>query len=115
KSNSESLRAHARREQVALGLKVANILDELSILNQLFETQNDVLQKGLEALREAPISLLDPLLEGAISLIRKIEGKYLPKVLRMIEDVHRLQGSVLDLLNLQQKEAGIDEAKYANQ
>lgn len=114
-SVSEQKRADTRREQVALGLEIADILDELSMLKQLFEVQNGVLRKGGQDMQEKQTSLLHPLQEETERLLRTINNEYLPKVLRMIEDVHRLQRSVLDLLDLQQKEASIDEAKYANQ
>ena len=43
--NAKRIDVAQRRKQVRFGLRIADIIDELHMLQQLFETQRDVLLK----------------------------------------------------------------------
>ena len=83
------------------------------MLKQLFETQISVLKQGLAKLLD--VKWLETFRTDMSSNLDKIDDDYLPQTDRMIRDLKRLQKSVLDLLDLQQKEENIREARNANQ
>lgn len=53
--------------------------------------------------------------DGIQKIVNKVKNNYLAQVNGMAADSERVQKSILDLLDLQQKEANIDEAHSSNQ
>jgi hypothetical protein len=121
-----------RQTEVALGLEIADIIDELHMLKQLFETQLVVLKKLLAKLATAftssptdapPDGPLPRNLRASLggfdteieSILEKIDGNFLSQVKSMIQGSERVQKSISDLLDLQQREESVREAKRANQ
>lgn len=99
-------------KEVQLSMEISDIIDELGMLQQLFETQGDVLRQGYQ--RILMVRCLRPL-ATEVSLIRKtIKDEYLASVLSMMKEAERIQRSILDLLDIEQKEASIHEAQYGN-
>jgi Mg2+ and Co2+ transporter CorA len=111
KVNNTSSRTRKLKE-VQLSMEIADIIDELGMLKQLFETQKDALQKGHN--RIAEVYCLKPLAEEMCLILKTIGDEYLPNVLSMTREAERIQRSILDLLDIEQKEASIHEAQYAN-
>jgi hypothetical protein len=138
KSLIEMKTAELRREEVTLALRVADIIDELNILKRLFQTQKDVLsaagddinrqieEKNRELGRKYPqepgspvkvfgnFNKLDRLAKVLKYLSKSEADKNLSQVIRMLEEVERVQKSLFDLLDLQQKEDNLHEAQTSN-
>lgn len=108
---SDRIGVEQRKAQIGLGIEIADIIDELNMLKQLFDTQIDVLEKGI---RDVAISRhLIPLQDELIRIKTAITRKYSSQIDRMAQDAERLQRSLLDLLDLQQKEENLQQALFA--
>lgn len=102
-----------RTKELQQNLEISDVIDELGMLQQLFRNQLEVLSKAFKRLDKR--KSLKPLQAGIQSIIRKIEDEYEPKVLNMMKESERLRKSIMNLLDILQNEASIDEARYANQ
>ncbi|KAH6885412.1 hypothetical protein B0T10DRAFT_577100 [Thelonectria olida] len=98
-----------KRNEVKLALEIADIIDELNSLNRVFEAQEDALY---QAIRTLPDNSLRQTLE---SLVTEDIESYKREVKRMTDDARRTKESLMDLLDLQQKEESLKEAHYANE
>jgi CorA-like Mg2+ transporter protein len=110
--DAERINIEKRRKEVRLGVEIADIIDELHMLRQIFETQSNVLEKGCDD--TSNIVYLKSYRDEMSRIRDKIINEYLLQVERMMRDSERIQRSLLDLLDLQQKEESIYEAQYAN-
>lgn len=112
-SGAKRIDVNQRRDEVRLVLQNADIIGELHMLEQLFETQRNVLQKGWKDILE--VKCLELLQKKMRDLLRQIVDDYLPQIQQMTRDSERVQKSLLELLDLQQKEENLYEAQSANQ
>jgi Mg2+ and Co2+ transporter CorA len=118
RSGRKPLGVEQRREEIKLGLELADIVDELNMLRQLLDTQMDVLRKAIDKLYEI-------LLDGTYCVdvihteMKRIRAELMDvhslQINRMLDDSERVQKRLMDLLDLQQKEQNIYEAQRANQ
>jgi hypothetical protein len=105
-----------RRKAVGLGLTIADIIDELAMLRQLFEMQLQVLDTALSDDSELhQVECLAPLRDEMRVLRRKIQAGYLVQISTMTTHCERIHKSLMNLLDLQQREESIREAHSANQ
>lgn len=126
RSKMESFRL-ALRQEFQLSLEIADIIDELHMLKRLLQEQMDALRQGEEQMTHILQMGYDPqmcfnvagtlesLPEKISALWRTLKNDYLAQITRMIEDAERAQTSILNLLDLQQKQDNIDEAHSSNQ
>ena len=98
-----------KKDEVQLGLKIADIIEELQMLRQLFETQSTVLHKGWEGVQD--FHCLRSLKQALWDTGSGVLTNYLAEVDRMASEAKRVQKSLMDLLDLQQKEENIEEAR----
>jgi hypothetical protein len=115
----------ALQQEFQLCLEIADIIDELHMLKHLLQNQIDALREAKEQM--APflvgddprlnylIISLKPFHDEIHTLWSTIKNNYLAQVEWMIEDGERAQKSILNLLDLQQKQNNIDEAHSSNQ
>jgi hypothetical protein len=104
-----------RPEVVTLGLEIADIIDELHMLERLFWTQYRVLNRLSMKIMSQHIVVLKGLGEGISTILERINHSFLVQVKQMITNSERVYKSILDLLDLHQKEENIRKAKRANQ
>lgn len=112
-TNSDTGSESAKIKQIQLGIEVEDIIDELYMLKRLFNTQKLVLEQGYEATRERPH--LKVMHDRMKELSRRISVDYMPQTEQLTSDSERLRKSLFDLLDLQQKEESVREARSANQ
>lgn len=104
-----------KRQEVRLGIQITDIIDELHMLKNLFNTQQHVLHKANVDLAKSHVSCLNSFTCELDQMREKIKTEYLLQVTRMIADSERIQRNLFDLLDLQQKEENLYEAQSANQ
>lgn len=105
----ERIDVKQRREMVRQGLQIADIIDELHMLERLFATQRDVLENAISNIEN--VKCLKSLRNEMKDILEKISTHYLPQIGWMTKDAERVQKNVLDLLDLQQKEENINKAQ----
>ena len=106
---SEPIDVEQRREAVRQGLQIADIIDELHILEQLLVTQRDVLTKAYHDIKN--VECLKSLRNEMGDIMEKISTHYLFQIDWMTKDSVRVQKGLFDLLDLQQKEENINKAQ----
>lgn len=114
-SNDRQDTAQNRREEVALGIQIADIIDELHMLESLFETQIEVLRQAQHLMPSFNVVCLHSLLAELKKFKEGLEVNSLQVVRRMIAETERIQKNLMNLLDLQQKEGNLYEAQSANQ
>lgn len=102
-----------KADQIQLGIRIEDIIDELYMLKQLFDTQASVLRRGQEAIEEP--RCLKPLHQTVRDTVHRISTEYLPQTERSISDAERLRKNLYNLLDLQQREENVRESRAANQ
>lgn len=107
--------AQSRNEELKLALEVADIIDELNSFMRVLEVQNEVLKTIIRnfSLAMGPVAWSSPTCLSREILERtqtQLED-YQIQLERMRTDAAHVHQSVLNLLDLKQKEANIDEAR----
>lgn len=102
-----------KADQMKLAIEIEDILNELHMLEQLFNIQQTVLSQGIK--ESDNVDCLKPLRDVMEHIAHEIGREYLPQVTRMIKDSERLRQSLYNLLDLEQKEESLNEAQRANQ
>ncbi|KAK3384848.1 hypothetical protein B0H63DRAFT_172340 [Podospora didyma] len=103
-----------KRDGVKLALEIADIIDELNSISRLFEAQIDVLDTAINALSTRD-ERFAKLRETLIDIVTQDITGYKKQVKRMTEDAQRTKDSLMDLLDLEQKEESLEEAHYSNE
>ena len=96
-----------------LAIEIEDILDELHMLEQLFNIQQTVLSQGIK--ESDNMVSLKPIKDGMKHIAHEIGTEYLPQMTRMINDSERLRQRLYNLVDLEQKEESLNEAQRANQ
>lgn len=116
KIHAGSISASTKEQELRLGIDIEDIIDELYMLKQLFETQVSVFKEGVDRITSLErLRHLKDLHDTMQGLAYKVSTEYLSQVQRMISESERLRKSLFNLLDLQQREENIREAKTANQ
>ncbi|KAH9907232.1 hypothetical protein F4778DRAFT_721108 [Xylariomycetidae sp. FL2044] len=102
-----------KRDEVRLALEIADIIDELNIMDRLFEEQRSALTAALRAL--SGVNAYPRLHAKIESLVFDDIPGHQKQVGQMISDATRAKEALKDLLDLQQKEESLAEAQYSNE
>ncbi|KAH7066089.1 hypothetical protein BKA63DRAFT_155094 [Paraphoma chrysanthemicola] len=119
KSNSDDISdSQTKRDEVNLALEISDIIDELNSIDRVFQMQKDTLEtatKRFEGVGIQPGKGRYLQLAQKLSVINTqyIEA-YMKQIKHMTADAHRTKDSLMDLLDLQQKEETLKEAHYSN-
>ncbi|CAI6340753.1 unnamed protein product [Periconia digitata] len=114
------LDAQTKRDEVELALELSDIIDELNSLTRLFEAQKDALDTAIKILSSQELTVEERKrytgLREKLGVVveQDLEG-YVRQVRRMVGDAGRARASLMNLLDLQQKEETLEEAHHSNQ
>lgn len=111
--NGPRMDVEHRRKGVQLGLRIADIIDELNIVRTLFETQRDVLNKASEEISN--VESLTDLSTDIANILHTIENDHLAQIAQMVVDCERIQRNLLDYMDLLHKEENLYEVQSVHQ